>query len=133
VPPGHALADRKEISLAEAADEDFVMLRPTWALRTLSDELCAAAGFVPRVAFEGDDLPVVRGFVSAGLGVAIVPAPGSVSPPDSTPSVPLLRITDDGAHREVGLAWSEERRLLPSAELFRQHVLDGPPTGGQPT
>jgi LysR family transcriptional activator of glutamate synthase operon len=123
VPPGHLLAGRKKVSLAEVADEDFVMLRPTWALRVLCDELCAAAGFVPRVAFEGDDLPVVRGFVAEGLGVAIVPAPGSVLPADSTRAEPLLRITDQGAHREVGLAWSEERRLLPSAELFRQHVL----------
>ncbi|MCW2806230.1 MAG: putative Uncharacterized HTH-type transcriptional regulator YybE [Marmoricola sp.] len=123
VPPGHRLAGRKQVSLAEVADEDFVMLRPTWALRVLSDELCAAAGFVPRVAFEGDDLPVVRGFVAEGLGVAIVPAPGSVLPADSTRAEPLLRITDEGAHREVGLAWSEERRLLPSAELFRHHVL----------
>jgi DNA-binding transcriptional LysR family regulator len=66
---------------------------------------------------------VVRGFVDAGLGVAIVPAAGSALPPGSTRTEPLLRILDDGAQREVGLAWSEQRRLQPSAELFRQHVL----------
>jgi LysR family transcriptional activator of glutamate synthase operon len=123
VPTGHHLAGRKEVSLAEVADEDFVMLRQTWALRALTDELCAAAGFVPRVAFEGDDLPVVRGFVDAGLGIAIIPAAGSALSSASTGTEPLLPIVDHGAHREVGLAWSEERRLQPSAELFRQHVL----------
>jgi LysR family transcriptional regulator, transcription activator of glutamate synthase operon len=123
VPTRHRLAGRKEVHLAEVADEDFVMLRHTWALRVLSDELCAAAGFVPRVAFEGDDLPVVRGFVEAGLGVAIVPAASSALPPARKRAEPLLRILDDGAHRQVGLAWSEERRLQPSAELFRLHVL----------
>jgi DNA-binding transcriptional LysR family regulator len=123
VPAGHRLAGQHEVHLAEVADEDFVMLRQTWALRVLSDELCAAAGFVPRVAFEGDDLPVIRGFVAAGLGVAIVPAAGSALPSTSPRSEPLLRILDEGAHRQVGLAWSEERRLQPSAELFRQHVL----------
>ena len=50
------------------------MLRPDWELRTLTESLCAAAGFAPRVAFEGHDLPVVQGFVAAGLGVAVVPA-----------------------------------------------------------
>ena len=95
VPAGHRLAGQQEVHLAEVADEDFVMLRQTWALRVLSDELCAAAGFVPRVAFEGDDLPVIRGFVAAGLGVAIVPAAGSALPSASPRSEPLLRILDE--------------------------------------
>jgi LysR family transcriptional regulator, transcription activator of glutamate synthase operon len=126
LPPGHPLADRKEVGLAEAAAEDFVMLRPEWELRTLSDELCAEAGFVPRVVFEEDDVPVVRGFVAAGLGVSIVPAlPAEVRQAGSG-SERLVRLTDPGAFRDVGLAWSKNRRLLPSAELFRRHVLQGP-------
>lgn len=122
VPPGHPLAERPEVGLAEAAGEDFVMLRPAWELRTLCDTLCAAAGFTPRVAFEGDDLPVVRGFVAAGLGVAIVPATAAEAGVVMR-GERLVRLTDAGAQREVGLAWSAERRLLPSAELFRAHVL----------
>jgi LysR family transcriptional regulator, transcription activator of glutamate synthase operon len=129
VPPGHPLASRREISLSEVAGEDFVMLRPSWELRTLSDELCAAAGFVPQVAFECDDLPVARGFVAAGLGVAIVPGTDSQTGTDSAAAVPLISLVDDGAHRDVGLAWSETRRLLPSAELFRQYVLSSTPAG----
>ena len=126
VPPGHALADRDEVALAEAAAEDFVLLGPDWELRALSDELCARAGFVPRVAFEEDDIPVVRGFVAAGLGVAIVPAlPAEVRQPASG-AERLVRLTDPGAFRDIGLAWSKNRRLLPSAELFRRHVLSAP-------
>ncbi len=119
VPSDHRLADRGEVDLAEVADDDFVMLRPTWALRALSDELCRAAGFSPRVSFEGDDLPVVRGFVAAGLGIAIVPGSDAAT----GGSERLIRLTDPGASREVGLAWSTSRRLLPSAELFKQHVV----------
>ncbi len=123
VPPRHALADRDEVSLAELADEDFVMLRPAWELRTLTDELCAAAGFSPRVAFEGDDLPVVAGFVAAGLGIAVVPAATAGTDSPGPGREALVRLTDPGAYRDVGLAWSRSRRLLPSADLFRQHVL----------
>ncbi len=119
VPPQHRLAGRSGAALDEVADEDFVMLHPTWELRSLSDELCAAAGFAPRVAFEGDDLPVVEGFVAAGLGVAIVPA--ADAGPEQDPR--LVPLTDPGAFREVGVAWSRERRLLPSAELFREYVV----------
>ena len=68
VPGDHRLAGRRKVRLADAADEDFVMLNPSWAMRTLTDELCQAAGFTPRVAFEVDDLSVARGFVAAGSG-----------------------------------------------------------------
>lgn len=122
VPRGHRLARRSEVSLADAAEEEFVMLRPSWELRSLSDQLCADAGFEPRVAFEVDDLPVVHGFVAAGLGVAIVPATEGEPQPVGAAAA-LVRLTDAGASRDVGVAWSRERRLLPSAELFRRHVL----------
>ena len=122
LPSGHPLADKDEISLAEVATEDFVMLRPAWELRALTDALCADAGFSPRVAFEGDDLRVVSGFVAAGLGVAVMPAgDDTATGRDGQRMVPL---TDDGASRDVGVAWSRTRRLLPSADLFRRHVLD---------
>ena len=68
------------IRLAEVAREPFIALRATSALRKLGDDLCAAAGFRPKVVFEGDDLSNVRGLVTAGLGVAIVPAPRAGSP-----------------------------------------------------
>jgi LysR family transcriptional regulator, transcription activator of glutamate synthase operon len=124
VPPGHRLAQLEEVPLADAADQDFVMLRPEWQLRTLSDRLCQAAGFSPQVVFESDDLSTVQGFVAAGLGVAILPAMDA-NPAAPQPGAPwLVRLTDAGASRDVGLAWSPSRRLLPAAELFRRFVLE---------
>lgn len=123
VPRDHPLAGRTEIDLAEAAEEPFVALRPTSLLRRQVGELCERAGFEPRIAFVGTDLATVRGFVAAGLGVSIVPAP-HVADADAVES-PLryLPLTDPAAVREIGMAWSTERRLLPAAELFRQHVV----------
>lgn len=57
------MTDHDEVALGDAAAEDFVMLGPGWELRTLSEELCTRAGLVPRVVFEEDDIPVVRGVV----------------------------------------------------------------------
>jgi len=126
VPARHRLAGRDAVALAEAAAEDFVMLRPAWELRALTDALCADAGFTPRVAFEGDDLRVVSGFVSAGLGVAVMPA-GDETTSRAREGQRMVPLTDPGASRDVGVAWSRTRRLLPSADLFRRHVLSRPP------
>jgi LysR family transcriptional regulator, transcription activator of glutamate synthase operon len=134
VPPHHRLAADEEISLAEASAEPFIALGRSWELRRLSDELCQVAGFTPRIAFEGNDLPMVHGFVGAGLGVAIVPRMGMDPRKGRKREARLLRLTDPGAFRAIGVSWSSERRLLPSAELFRRFVLRrslsaGPRTG----
>jgi len=116
----HPLAGRPSISLAEVAEEPFVSLRPRSALRKLTDELCGRAGFSPDIVFEGDDLTTVRGFVAAGLGVAVVPAPRAAS---AERTVSYLAIEDPAAVREISLIWSSDRRLLPAAEQFRQYII----------
>lgn len=111
------------VRLSEVADDPFIALRPTSGLRKLGDDLCAAAGFRPRVVFEGDDLSNVRGLVAAGLGVAIVPAPRAGSPEAASGPVIYLPVLDAGAERDIYLTWPADRRLLPAAEMFRKHVV----------
>jgi DNA-binding transcriptional LysR family regulator len=132
LPRDHQLASQPRIHLAEVSGEPFVSLRPASALRKLTDDLCEQAGFRPAVVFEGDDLSTVRGFVAAGLGVAIVPAPRAGSPESAAGPVLYREILDTGAVREICLRWSAERRLLPAAELFRQHVISRATAGRVP-
>ncbi len=120
VPRGHPLGRHSSVALADAAGHPFVMLRRTYALRRQSEALCRAAGVVPSIAFEGGDLSTVTGFVAAGLGIAIVPTPRTDA---AQTAVRYLPISDHGATRDIGLAWSTERRLLPAAENFRQHAM----------
>jgi len=117
-------ANRFGIRLADVAAESFIGLRPTSALRQLGDDLCAAAGFRPKVVFEGDDLSNVQGLVAAGLGVAIVPAPRVGSPVAGPGPVLYLPILDEGAERDIYLTWPADKPLLPAPELFRRHVID---------
>jgi DNA-binding transcriptional LysR family regulator len=117
------------IPLADVAGEPFIALRTSSALRQLGDQLCAAAGFRPKVVFEGDDLSNVRGLVAAGLGVAIVPAPRAGSPVAGPGPVLYPPILDDGAERNIYLTWPADKPLLPAAELFRRHVVATVSTG----
>jgi DNA-binding transcriptional LysR family regulator len=123
VGPDHRLSGTGAVALSEVADDPFVMIKPTSLLRRQCEQLCSEARFQPDVAFVADDLPTLRGYVAAGLGVAIAPAlwGGSMAAPVG--GLHVLALTDRGASREVGLSWAPRRRMLPTAELFREHVL----------
>ena len=117
VPPGHRLAARKRVRLAEVADDPFVMVRAGYGLRATTEELCARAGFTPRIAFEGDDAETLRGLVAAGLGVALLP-----DRPDPPAVPPLLAVADRDCARTIGLAWHRERARSPAALAFADFV-----------
>jgi DNA-binding transcriptional LysR family regulator len=123
VPRTHRLAGRASVRLAEVADEPFVTLRAPSMLQEQVEKLCEQAGFAPRMALIGEDVPTLRGFAAAGLGVAIIPALHEGSPDAVDSAVHYLAIDDAGASREIGLGWPVDQRLLPSADLFRRHVI----------
>ncbi|WP_370182991.1 LysR family transcriptional regulator [Rhodococcus wratislaviensis] len=119
VPGQHYLASEADTPLAAAASDDFVTLKSGNYMRHMADELCHAAGFEPRVAFEAAGVSTLRGLVAAGLGVAIVPA--APAPVAGLIEVPL---TDTGAYREIGLAWRAGVDLAEPAQTFRQFAID---------
>ena len=118
VPYDHKLAQRKSVKLSQLRDETFVCLREGYGLRTLTDDFCAQAGFVPKVAFEGEEIATLRSVVAVGLGVAIIPA---AAPSESSP--PLLRITEPICKRSMGLLWGADRYRPQLAEAFREHIV----------
>lgn len=119
VPPDHRLAHRRTARLEDVADEHFIVLKPGFSLRAVTEDLCAEVGFAPRIGFEGEEVETLRGLVSAGLGVALLPEPRG----GAAPAAPSLRVTDVRASREIGLAWVRDRSLPPASAHFREHVL----------
>lgn len=99
-------------------------MKPEYGLRAVTDELCARAGYTPRVAFEGDDIGTLRGLVAAGLGVALLPAPHSAGAEIAQPATPHLQLADRGAARQLGLAWETTRYRSPATEAFRTFVTE---------
>lgn len=132
VPAGHRLAQRTSTPLVAAAAEPFIAIRESAALRRACDTLCRAAGVEPQTVLVADDLPTMRGYVAAGLGVAIVPTLWDDTAEPAGGRLRYLALTDDAATRSVVLSWSATRRMLDSAVLFRDHVLDRARTGRLP-
>ena len=120
VPAGHRIARRHGIRLAEAAGEDFICMEPGYGLRIIADELCRAAGFAPRIAFEGEEVATASGLVGAGLGVALLPATPSLL---ADPAIAGVRVTEPKAARTVGLAWLEAGQAMGPVCAFRDFAL----------
>lgn len=120
VPARHPLARRRGVRLAEAAAEDFICMEPGYGFRAITDELCRAAGFEPRIAFEGEEVATCRGLVGAGLGVSLLPATAVTA---ADPEVTAVRITAPRAARTVGLAWMADRPLPAPVTAFRDFAL----------
>lgn len=120
VPTEHRLAARAWIRMSDLAREPSVGMKPGYGLRQITDELAEAAGFLPMLAFEGDDVDTLRGLVAAGLGVAVLPA-AERTPRPGTVEIPLR----PKATRHIGLIWPADRVLAPAALAFRDYVSSG--------
>lgn len=129
VPPHHRLAGRSRVRLAEVAGEPFVVLHTGYGLRATTEKLCRQAGFEASVAFEGEEVETLRGLVTAGLGVSLLPLQQTATYPPSTvpPASPHLPVTDVECRRDVGLAWLTDHRLPPTSSSFSEHVLKSAP------
>lgn len=128
VPPRHRLARHRRVRLADVAEETFILLREGYGLRATTEDLCREAGFTPRIGFEGEEVDTLRGLVTAGLGVSLLPLPQAATFPPSTtePLAPHLEITDVESTRDIGVAWLAGRALPPASDRFRQHMLSQP-------
>lgn len=73
VPADHRLAGREDVSLSEAAEEDWILDRPGRPYHRLVISACHEAGFTPRQVHEIVEWDTGAQLVAAGLGVALVP------------------------------------------------------------
>ncbi|HTX41540.1 MAG TPA: LysR substrate-binding domain-containing protein [Acidobacteriaceae bacterium] len=73
LPPNHARAHARSISLRELRDERFVLLRDGHCFRGIALAACQRARLDPRVAFESGQFSSLLGMVAAGVGVSLVP------------------------------------------------------------
>lgn len=70
----HPLARRRTVPVEALSDDDWIVTTggPDY-VRETTIAICRRAGFTPRVIAEADEFNVTQGYVSAGLGAALVP------------------------------------------------------------
>nr|WP_249011482.1 LysR substrate-binding domain-containing protein [Conexibacter sp. DBS9H8] len=74
LPPEHPLTEAPRLALGDLAAEPWMLTTTaTCPDSELFLSACTRAGVVPRVAFQYDDYAALLGFVTAGVGIAVVP------------------------------------------------------------
>lgn len=114
LPEGHLLAGRRELRLADLADEEWVA-GSTQPKDTLMRP-AAESGFRPRTAYVVQDWIAKQGFVAAGLGVTLLPALAADS---VRADITLVTIhPDDVPHRAIYAATPRGLAQSPATAAF---------------
>lgn len=118
LPEGHPLAERATLTLAELADESWVLTPrsswPPWHRKYDAD--FARAGYRPRVAQRGTGPQSLLALVAAGVGVTRLPLSARSLRDSGVVFVPLV---DDEA--DVVLVWRADA-ASPALPLLREVV-----------
>ena len=122
LPEDHPLANQNQIKLNQLRNDPFVLFPEGFGLHDLVVNACRQNGFEPDVAFEGKDIDAIKGLVSAGLGVTLIP---EISLIDSKPrAAKKVFIVDPEVTRNVGIITPSDRDLLPTEKVFYDFLKD---------
>ncbi len=119
VPDHHRLAARDSVSLAELADEPFIMLGGTFTLGPHVTEACRRAGFEPRVAYETGGLDSVKSFVRHELGISVLPKMAFRPTDDDT--LVLVPFTEP-LTRDLNLIRNRDRYASVATRALMVHI-----------
>ena len=122
VPMTHRLAGRDRVRIAELEGEPFVTTRDGYWLRALAERLFSTAGIEPSFACESDEPAAIRGLISDGLGIGLLPAIARDTADE--PPVAWLGLRAAGCRRTLNLVWRRDASLSIAAQHFRAAAID---------
>ncbi|MFD0489620.1 LysR substrate-binding domain-containing protein [Saccharopolyspora spinosporotrichia] len=114
--PGHRLAQRRRVRLAELDGEPFVDFSGS-GLQDMIGRRFADAGVRRDRVCEATHVPLLVELVAAGLGVSIVPEPVA-----ARSGLPHARIEQPSLSRPIHLAGRGAEPVNPAARALLQHL-----------
>ena len=118
----HPLATRDELTLDDLDGQRFVDTHAESTTRVQVDALFADAGLTRHIACEVTEWAMVLGLVTAGLGIALVPAGTQWGAPQQATPPRLIPLVGAPAARRVDLVLPRGQDASPAARRFAQYV-----------
>ncbi len=122
-PPGHLLAGKPKVSLAELGTERFLMREPGSDTRAVVDDFFRQQKIEPRTTMIINSNEAIKQSVQAGIGLALVPMQ-SVMLELEVDRLIMLKLDAPPLRRVWYLVHRREKRFSAVAEAFRNFVLE---------
>jgi DNA-binding transcriptional LysR family regulator len=106
VPPGHPLAERRQVALRDLAGHPIVCMPPGTGLRTVFDRACAAQGLRPAIALQASAADAIADLAARGLAVAVLSASMAVPHRDRLTALPIADVETPAL---LALVWKSTR------------------------
>ena len=121
LPVEHPLLQADSLSLAEVAQEPYIMLTVDEAGQT-AQRYWRKTEHRPRVIFRTSSVEAVRSMVAAGMGITVLS--DMVYRPWSLEGqrIETRSLIDSVPSMDVGLAWKRGAKLSPAANVFREFM-----------
>ena len=113
----HSAATQTEADAEALEGENVLLLEDGHCLRDQALSICQTNGGVESSGYSAASLETLRGLVSAGLGVTLMPALAVPSPTESASNVRYIPFSDRTLSRKVGLCW---RKSSTRGELLNE-------------
>ncbi|WP_051791116.1 LysR family transcriptional regulator [Amycolatopsis jejuensis] len=124
--PGHRLANRRRIRVADLDGEPFVDFTGS-GLQALVDRAFTEAGVRRDQVCEASHVPLLVDLVAAGLGITVVPEQVA-----ERSGLPFARVTQPTLARTIHLTGRSARLTNPAARALLDHLLAPAPARTRP-
>jgi DNA-binding transcriptional LysR family regulator len=121
LPPGHRLAQRRRIRMAELAGETWIQGVRHGATVEIVPAACRDAGFEPHIAFQTDNPMAWQGLVAAGIGIAVIPR---LTLPTARPDIVIRELAAPRLTRQISAVMAPGRYRPPAAQAMAQALTE---------
>jgi DNA-binding transcriptional LysR family regulator len=124
VPPGHALARQKRVSIRKLKDEPFVGFERDIPTRKETDRLLRKHDVDPTYVMELDNIETIKRVVEIGRAIALLPEP-AVASEVASGSLASVQISDETSLRPLGILHRQGKHFSPAMERFIDYLQEG--------
>lgn len=108
---------RRAVPLERFREEPFILLKPDNDTRKRAEELCRAAGFSPRAAFELDQQMTSYNVACSGMGIAFITDTLALRVPENRDII-YYKLDGRYSSRKVSFYWKRGRYFSRAMEEF---------------
>ncbi|QJC50278.1 LysR family transcriptional regulator [Paenibacillus albicereus] len=116
----HPLAGRRRASIAELADEPFILFSYGFAVRQLVLRACQAAGYEPRILHSSSQWDLMAEMVAAGVGISILP--DVICSKITDPRIRVIQLDDPVIPWELDVIWPRDNYVPHAVRSFIKFI-----------